>query len=665
MVPSLPGRSPGTAPAAWAWALALLLALSAAAGASDEARDRFLAAERHLDAGNRAAAAALMAELDDHPLLPYLEYKDLRARLDRPGMGPAVDDFLAAWPDSHLGGRLEIAWLIELFERGAWEDFLARYDGQGGTRMACRQIQALLQAGRREEALSQVRRVWLHGRSQPRECDPAFDAWRDAGRLTPELVWARVRLAMDEGEARLARYLARYLPAEQRPLVELWRAVRRDPRLAGRDSRFDPSDPRSREIRVYGLTRWAWRDPDAALAALESLEGPHALSDADSAPVRRAAGLRLFRLERYGEALAQLAGVPSPHTDARVRETRVLGAMLAGDWAAALRWHGALAPEERGEDRWRYWRARILAELGREDASREAFRAVAGERGYYGFLAADRLGASYLLNHRPLDLDGRLVERIERHPILARVAELEALGRIYDMRREWYHLLRTFAPREIEAAALLAHDHGWHFKAIWSLGRAQSWDEMEVRFPLAFREALESGAQARTLPPAWVYAIARQESAFAPDSRSPAGALGLMQLMPATARAVAARLGEGRPRRDDILDVTTNVRLGTSYLRELLTRLDEHPLLATAAYNAGPHRVRQWLPEQGPLAGDLWVETIPFRETRRYVRNVLAYTAIYEARLEAPSMRVAEWLGTVPSMLGRGQAALDAGEPRG
>ena len=297
------------------------------------------------------------------------------------------------------------------------------------------------------------------------------------------------------------------------------------------------------------------------------------------------------------------------------------------DWIRAM--PAALGATER----WRYWLARSLEMTGAEDEARELFVTLAGERDYHGFLAADRVGREYHLAHIPLEPGAERVAEVAAMPALVRAGELFALDRPIEARREWWLVLDRLSGDKpaLQAAAKLAQEWGWHDQAIFTLARTGYWDDLELRFPLQHSQAIDGAAKRRELPNSWVYAVVRQESAFSRDARSPAGALGLMQLMPRTARAIAREIKHPTPRRKDLFEPDTNITLGTAYLDRVLERFEGNSVLATAAYNAGPSRVARWLPEE-TVPADLWVETIPFSETRSYVQRVFAYRVIYDRR---------------------------------
>ncbi|MFZ1574769.1 MAG: transglycosylase SLT domain-containing protein, partial [Chromatiaceae bacterium] len=232
-------------------------------------------------------------------------------------------------------------------------------------------------------------------------------------------------------------------------------------------------------------------------------------------------------------------------------------------------------------------------------------------------------------------------------PALERIRELQRLGRDADMRREWRTLTRDLEAPDLRAAATLAAGLGWHDQAIFTLARTDYWDDLELRFPLAYRDLVAEQAWQTGLPEDWIYGVIRQESVFNPTVASQAGALGLMQLMPGTAQELAVAAGEPAPGRGAILEPERNINLGSTYLARMRDRFG-HPALATAAYNAGPHRVARWLPEACTEA-DLWIVAIPFAETRGYVERVMAYRIIYRARLGLEPLRLSELLPPIPA----------------
>jgi len=638
--------------------VSLLLLVAACAGpappvaaAADLAaqRDDFVAAERALRAGAWARFEALAEGLRDYPLHPYLEQAALERRLHAGGsraLAGAVEDFLQRAGHTVPGRRLLRTWLARLAREQRWQAFLEAWRPLDDTVLQCQHARALLETGYRAAAFEQVEPLWLSGRSQPDECDPVFAAWREAGELTPERVWARIRLAMDAGRLGLARYLARFLPAPEQDLAALWRRIGADPaRVESAELRREPH-ARAEEILVWGLERLARRAPARAAAAWERLGAVRAFSETSAAAVQRRIGIA-YAVDHDAAAMPFLAAVPDAHADETVHRWRLRAALRAGDWPGVLDAHARLPAAEASTERWRYWRARALEATGHADEARRALAPLARERSYHGFLAADRLGLPYRLGHLPLSVPPDVLARVEAAPGVLRAREFAALGRRVSARREWYHTIGALPGDELAAAALVAHRWEWHGVAILTVARSGRYDDLELRFPVAWHAEVQREAAARGLDPAWVLAVVRQESAFMADARSPRGALGLMQILPGTARQVARALGVRYGGTATLVDPATNLRFGTAYLRSLRDRFAGHAALASAAYNAGPRRVDGWLP-RAPLAAEIWVETVPFRETRRYLRRVLAYTAVYEARLGGTPARLADRLPPVP-----------------
>lgn len=618
-------------------------------------RAGFLAAEKALSKGRKGEYLRLKASLTSYPLYPYLEYREIRRNLNR-AKPERVREFLGDHEHTPLAWRLRNAWLDRLARRGDWQTYLDFSGPDGSTKRRCNRLRALIQTGQADFAYAEVEPLWLKSKSQPKECDPVFKAWREAGHLTPERVWARIELAMSGRELGLARYLGRFLEPQDQTWLGLWLKVHRDPVRQLKAQALREDHPQRNKILVHGIKRLARKDALEALDTWERLAAQHAFSLSEQLATERSLALALVRRNQDADSLAHLERIEPCENDIRLHEARIRAALRHHDWEMALAWVEALPEQEQDDPRWRYWRARLLAELGHYPQSETLFKELAGERSYYGFLAADRLGYAYSFENDPVHARGEELDDLLRLGGVQRAYELRALGRMTSARREWQWMLRSLDERQLQVAAKVAQDWGWHDRAILTAARTGYWDDLELRFPLEHRPWIEKQAKTRKLDSAWVFAVVRQESAFLSDARSSAGALGLMQLMPRTARKVAQSLGKGSPRKTDLLKPSVNIRYGTAYLRRVLDAFGQHPVLATAAYNAGPHRVRAWMPETS-MPADLWVELIPFPETRGYLRRVMAYTIIYEQRLGLQPRRLHE---RMPPVTGKALAILSA-----
>lgn len=534
--------------------------------------------------------------------------------------------------------------LSALAGAGRWREFLALWQdfppGTPSTALRCHRVNALIKTG--TEAAQAEREgldLWLAPRSQPKACDPAFATLKARGVLGSSQFRARLELALDADQFQLARYLARSLPAADRARTDLWHQVRRNP---GKALIATPVPALAQEPQLVekSLLSLASRDPDqarAAFARVGSLAGlPADLAQA----VERNAALGQARRHEPGAA-AELLALSTPNAATRAWALR--SALRDGDWPLVLAALEALPDEQALEPAMRYWSAR--AELERENASlaQQIFAGLAQERGYFGFLAADRLGLPYALKQRRTRADDAKLRQLEGLADLKRARELFEVGLYGRARKLWADLIHPLPQEDQAQAALLALRWGWYSRAIATANRAGLADDLQLRYPIPNARWLSHV----TIEPALAVGIARNESLFMPDVRSSAGAIGLMQLMPATGREVARSLQMPYRGLRTLIDPESNARLGSTYLRSMLDRFDQHVALAAAAYNAGPHRVERWLPEEGPLAADIWVETIPFNETRNYVRRVMEATAIFSLR-QQKSWRLQPNLTPVP-----------------
>jgi soluble lytic murein transglycosylase len=463
---------------------------------------------------------------------------------------------------------------------------------------------------------------------------------------------------MDARNLGLARGLRRLLAPDDQAWLDRWLAVDQDPKKILDSKIVAAPHPQRERMLAHGVKRLAHADPGQAAEAWDSLQQTYRFPPGSAAEADAAVGFALADANDQ-RALAYLDRIPADAGNAHLQQRRLRAAIKLGDWKHLTGWIDQLPPELRRSDRWLYWKGRALDTLGRAEAARALFGQAAGERGLWGFLAAERVNQPYNLDDIPTPADPARIAAIRNSAAAQRIGELSALGRRLDVRREWYHLTADMRTKDLEAAAVVARAWGWPDQAIFALARSGYWDDLEIRFPLPYRDLVCADAQATGLADSWIYAVARQESAFAPTVVSPAGAVGLMQLMPATAASVAAAIGEPPTSPMRLSDPTTNLALGTRFLARMSERFGGNEILATAAYNAGPNRVSRWLPEQ-PVAADVWIATIPFHETREYVQRVLAYRVIYDARLGrtiVPLRDLMEPIGSSSRLTGNGSGS--------
>ena len=611
-------------------------------------RQRFLEAETALKKGNYSHYRALRDTLRSYPLYPYLVYEDLRRRLSADA-AEEINAFLDRWGETPLAERLRSQWLTHLAQTNRWSQYLAYYTENQSVSRRCDYLSAMIQTGRGQEIFPEVKQLWLHGHSRPDQCDRALNTWREAGHLSSALVWARIHLAINTGETALAKYLKRFVDESERSYIDLWIKSRTNPDRVAALELYPASDSRAHRALVAGLQFLARRDAQNAAKIWSRAFPNRQWAQADVISIERQIGLSLA-YQHKPDAIEWLSRVPH-ETDELVREWRVLTALRHEKWTTALKWLSQMSEEERSDPRWRYWRARCHERLGNLSQSSALLADLAQERSYYGFLAADRLGLPYAFNQQALVFTESDLNVIAELPGIVRAKELYTLQRWPDARREWHLITSSLSDEQAAMAAKIAQHWGWHARAILTIAATPYYDDLVLRFPTPHQFHVSRRATDYGLDRAWVFAVARQESAFMPDARSSKGALGLMQIMPATANEIAKKLKVVGFNTRNLLNSDTNIRFGSWYLGDLLKRANRHLVLAIASYNAGPHRTRRWLPDGGELDADIWIETIPFRETRRYIRRVLAYTAIYEMLLGDRLTRLSAKLAPVPSAL--------------
>ena len=596
-------------------------------------RNQFQAAEQALKKGHLKRFNKLKNQLVDYPLYPYLEYKWLKKNI-RKAAPAEVAKYIDTYAGSPTASRLQAKWLRQLYTNKKWSDFVQLYTPGNNKTMMCKYAFALHKTGQDEKAFKLVDSIWLTGKSLPKQCNPAISAWKDAGHMTNKMLWLRIRLAMQKGRVQLARHLAKSLPKDERFWVNLWAKVRRDPAyLVEVQKHFENrSSPVLGWITVYGVRRMARRKPLEAAALWQKLQQGHPYNSDEQERVERRLALSLLN-ENSPLAQQWIQTLRLNRLDDKVISLHFFAAMQDQDWEPALEWLERLSTDQQHTEQWRYWRGRVLEAMGRLEQARSVYVLNGESRGYYSFLAADRAGQRYKFANTPLKFKINDLQDISTVPAILRARELMALKRHVEARREWNFAISRLPKEQQLKAAKLAGEWGWHDRAISTLAAARYWDDLDLRFPLAHRTEVLSQSSRQKINPAWAFAIIRQESAFTADARSHAGALGLMQLLPGTARHMARAMRIKRPRYYDILQVNTNIKLGVRYLRQMQDRYQGNSVLATAAYNAGYSNVKKWLPEVGTIPADIWIEKVPFHETRNYLKRILTYTAIYEQRL--------------------------------
>ena len=579
----------------------------------------------------------------DHVLLPYVEYWHLmlKGRND----DARIAAYLARYPGSRLAETLRADWLKSLGAREAWPRYLVEYPSLAKPDPAhqCYAYRAEWAQGNRSHQREAIA-LWFTGRDMPSACTPLFTTLIEAKLIGQEDVWRRVRLALDADNPNVARVVANSLPDQPLDGVLLERASRDPARLLNAGN-LDLNTRGNIEIALYALDQLAKRNSsEAELALRKRLPelGPVEASAAWARLATRAAR----RHESAALSWFQLAGIVTV-SDFQ-REWWVRTALRAGDWSTVLRVIDSMSEPSRALPVWRYWRARAIQAGGQRLVANAIFLALSRELHYYGQLAQEEVGPVMQAPAINIKMGGDDVAAISRNPGIARALALQEMGLRNDAGQEWTWSIREFADGQLLAAAELARRMEWYDRAISTAERTRDLHDFELRFVAPYRELAQQAARENGIDEAWVFGLMRQESRFINFARSSVGASGLMQIMPATARWIAQRLGIRRFDPGEMQEPARNIQFGAYYLKYVQTTLDGSPVLATAAYNAGPSRAQRWR-DSRPMEAAIYIESIPFAETRDYVKKVMSNAMYYAVRFGQPSVLLKDRLGTVPA----------------
>lgn len=625
--------------------LCLLLSLQPAIAADtlSDQRDLFQRVEHDLKRGVRSSYLNTRDVMKDYPLYPYLVYLDVKRRLAKVS-DETVISLLHKYDDSVISDYLRYRWLQHRSRSGHWAiapEYYIPSPYLTDESMPCHHAHALLKHGRAREAREQILSLWLVNFSQPAACDPVFAYAKENGIIGDEETWQRILLVIEKRRMSLANYLARGLSSGLKRHYRLLQQAYHNPlRILSQADEDFFSSPYRRDIFLYAIKRERKKNFDRAATIWVSVrrqaENYASFQDRVHYSLGLFAALQL-EAERGYRYLSHLSS--SAHTP-ESRYWLIRSALRLYDWNAVLRSIDMLPDDKQSYPQWMYWRARALEQTGRSEQAREILRALAQRSNYYGYLAADRIGAIYRLEKSAPDYTRQSLKEIENLPAVRRIREFILLKRWFDARREMNYLVGKLGKTARMRLAVLCRQWNWSSGVVQALAADTFRGETNLRFPLPWRDLVARESGRSGLPEHWLYGVMRRESAFMPQIKSPVGAIGVMQLMPRTARSVAKRLRIKAPSKARLTDTKLNLQLGASYLAHLYKMNNQHLPLSLAAYNAGPSRVKVWLRRTPVRDADIWIDTIPFDETRLYVRAVLFYMTVYQYKLQARADRL-------------------------
>jgi soluble lytic murein transglycosylase len=601
--------------------------------------------------GDKNRLAALLPQTRGHVLEPLAAYWDMRARLDT-APESEIRSFLRSYAGSYYEDRLRTDWLLQLGKRRDWANFTAeypRYRMRDDREVRCYAL-ATEAMNSKADVAEEAKRLWYALREADDGCTYVAEHLHSGKQINGLDLWRKARLAMDANRPRPAQAA---VDIEAPRLSEQVALIYADP-AKYLDKRIIAITKNRKELAVLALIRLAAKDPDEAADLLN-----------------RRWSIQLSQEERnwtwgvIGKQAAQKLQDNASSHFAKVQKDsdlnddllswKVRAALRMGQWRQVLTATQAMSPESQKDPTWVYWRARALSATAQDNAQKQEaqglLRSIASVRGFYEQLALEELGQAITLPERPIALNPQEKAAALINPGLQRALYAIQIGLRPEGNREWNYSTNLHTPggmndRELLAAADLACQRQVWDRCINTSDRTKEAIDFEQRFPMPLREIVVRKAGDIRLDPAFVYGLIRQESRFIMDARSHVGASGLMQVMPATAKWTAKKIGLTSFTPDQITDREVNVAIGTGYLKLVLDDFEGSMPLATAAYNAGPGRSRTW--RNGPvLEAAIWAENIPFQETRDYVKKVLSNTTNYAAILTRQPQSLKARLGQV------------------
>jgi soluble lytic murein transglycosylase len=594
--------------------------------------DQFLAAREAFRNGERARLARGLEALKGSEMQPWVEYWQLRLKLEDNQVG-AIPEFLERQSGSYIAEKLRSDWLRWLGKQGAWTTFQQEYPKlfQPDAELACYALQARLAAQQDESALAEARPLWFSLLDMPDSCMPLMERLIVDKRLDNDDAWQRMRRLLEANKLREVKRFARYLPLGQAPVPKTLDAI------ADKPARYLVKQPANfaatrlgREMALFAIVRMAKSDPDAAATQWQDIERAFAPGERSYAWGQLAwqAALR-HRPEALSWYDRAAQGSPVQLSDEQLA-WKVRAALRTRNWDAVRNTVEQMPPQLAADPTWTYWRARALAAQGKAEDAKALYLKLGGRPNFYSNLADEELGRSIAVPAKAEPPTDEELAQAAANPGLRRALALMRFDIRIDGVREWNWTVRNMDDRQLLAAAELARRMDVYDRAISTADRTLAQHDYGLRYLAPFREYVDPKARELSLDSGWIYGLMRQESRFVATARSGVGAKGLMQLMPATAKWVARKIGLAGYHAGRVTEMDTNVTLGTHYLKMVLDSLDNHPVLASAAYNAGPGRARKWRGDT-PLEGAIYAETIPFNETRDYVKKVMSNSVYYAA----------------------------------
>lgn len=595
------------------------------------------------------AGEADSESLKNYPLYPYLQAARIQQALggtDATLLSQAdnrAGDFIAVYGQQPVSRSLRRVWLDSLARRSQWSQFLAVYHDAGASDATrCESFNARIELGKTDGIAADIAKEWLTPRSLP-ECDRPFAWLKQNGALTTALIEERVHLALDNNNAAFARQIIDQLPPERAAPLFQWAGLLESP-LRSIDALIaSPSTPVNELALLAGWKRLTRMDPDAAKERYTKFVNARGLTHESASPYALALALALA-WARDPAALEYFDQVAASDFDDPALEWWARAALWAKNWKLAAHAIAAMTETNRQTARWRYWSARTSEESHDEHTAQPLYESLLADDNYYSGMAAAHLGRPMTPHPQSVPVNTNLLGTLQKVPALERARELFLCGMRPEAMAEWQFGSETLPAEARTQSIRLAAEWGWYDQAVTVATAQHVFNDYTLLYPRPYDAEVNAAAHLAQLAPEIVYGVVRQESLYRIDAISNAGARGLMQLQPATARSTARYYKRPTPALTDLFDPYINTALGAARLRMLLDEFDDQIPVALAGYNAGPNAVMRWLPQE-PLDSDIWIENIPYNETRGYVQRILWHSLMFTwLRTQGHAQQTQSWL---------------------
>lgn len=570
-----------------------------------------------------------------HPLYPYLQYRSYRDNLSTTPATKIVT-LLKQYPDAPFAGWLaEHAFPLWLAS-GQYDAIIDAFNPNfADESIECEYRLALLQRGQHSKASANISDLWLSPRSIESACDPLFAQLIHQNRINQDLIIERFILAMQANNPGIGRHLSQYLQGSSLSAANTWLAIERGSQPLAQALNLQHAQLRS-ALLGKAIHNHARQTPDSAYnTATTALNNHLFINDKDQALAFNQL-TRVLASKDDSRTLSAWQAIPKGEHDDNTIYDFIAYQLRRHNWQQlATSLTTSLGIDAQNKAEVLYWIGKAFEKTNQSAKAQQYYQRAASKRDFFGFLAAEKLGQNYQMNDAPIRYNRSIAHRVLSRPEAYRSRTWSRLGDNTRARQEYQALIKHLSPEELKQAAYFAHQQNWTLQTITSLSKIKYWDALTLRFPTQHQNKIYQLAKQHRLSPATIYAIIRKESIFQPQIKSPAGAIGLMQVMPATASATARKYGIPYSGSAQLSDINTNLTIGSQYLHDRLQEFG-HLAYAAAAYNAGPSRAHRWLGEHPGQPLDEWIAQIPFNETRDYVKRVLEYEKVYEYLLQIP-----------------------------